>query len=89
MTKDSFVLGAIDMSSLGWIARWRIPVVLMIVFLIYVAMISAFLDYQNRRNERLVIRHQTIAKCLDSGGHIGRGDTCWQVTPNENNQVVP
>ena len=89
MTRDSFVLRAIDMSSLGWIARWRIPIALMIVFLTYVAMISAFLDYQNRRDERLVIRRQTIAKCLDSGGHIGRGDTCWHVTPNENNQVVP
>ena len=69
------------------IARWGIPIIFTIIVALYVMMVSAFFAYIWRENQAAELHRQTIAKCLDSGGHIGRGDTCWHVSPNENNQV--
>jgi hypothetical protein len=75
--------------STGWVMRWRIQIIVAILVALYAAALSAFLTYQSRTEAAHRLRQETIAKCLDSGGHIGRGDTCWHPSPDENKQLLP
>jgi hypothetical protein len=47
----------------------------MIVAFIYAVLLGAFLAYEKQKEQDKLLR-QTIAKCLDAGGHTGPGNTC-------------
>jgi hypothetical protein len=61
--------------------RQRLIIVIMIAALIYAIMLGTFIFYEQQEDQDKLLRQQTIAKCLDSGGHIGPGVTCWPRTP--------
>ena len=73
----------------GWVERSRFLIVLAIIFAVYAMALIAFLTFRLMEEEASDLGRERIAKCLDSGGHIGRGETCWHVAPNENNELVP
>jgi hypothetical protein len=65
-----------------WIAERRIAIILMgSAALIYAILLGSFLAYRWQKDETARLRQRTIAACLDSGGHIGPGDTCWYDKP--------
>jgi len=71
------------------IERWRFLIGLAIILAVYAIALIAFLTYRSMEEATFWLRRQTVAKCLDSGGHIGRNETCWHATPNEKNEIVP
>ena len=73
-------------------ARRRLIAVLGIAAFIYTVLVLAFYSYEVWKGERDRLHHQTIAKCLDSGGHIGPGVTCRRDEPSDNKtqpEVLP
>ena len=73
-------------------ARRRLIAVLGIAAFIYVVLVLAFASYEARKAQRDRLHYQTIAKCLDSGGHIGPGVTCRRDEPSDNKtqpEVLP
>ena len=61
-----------------WIERGLIPAIIIIAVFTYVILLELFLTYERQKGETARLRQQTIAKCLDAGGHIGPGVTCRQ-----------
>jgi hypothetical protein len=70
---------------LGWITGRRIAIIIiiMIAAFMYAGLLGAFLAYVRQNDESVHLRQQTIAKCLDAGGHIGPGVTCWHEKPTK------
>ena len=52
-----------------------------IAALIYVVLIGTFFSYKVRKDQRNLLRQQTITECLDARGHIGPLDTCRHDNP--------
>jgi hypothetical protein len=65
-----------------WIERGLIPVIIIIAAFTYVILLGLFLTYERQKDETARLRQQTIAKCLDAGGHIGPGVSCRQDKPS-------
>jgi hypothetical protein len=63
-----------------------LPIILGIVALIYVILVGAFFAYVTKQEQDKLLRQQTIAKCLDAGGHIGPGVTCWHENSTDKKQ---
>ena len=61
-----------------WIERGLIPVIIIIAVFAYATLLGLFLTYERQKDETARLRQQTIAKCLDAGGHIGPGVSCRQ-----------
>ena len=72
-----------------WAVRRRFLVVLAVFLVVYTMVLIAFLRFRSMEEAASELSRQTIAKCLDSGGHIGRGETCWHAAPNENKEPIP
>jgi hypothetical protein len=73
-------------------ARRMLITVFGIAAFIYVVLVLAFASYEARKAQRDRLHYQTIAKCLDSGGHIGPGVTCRRDEPSDNKtqpEVLP
>jgi hypothetical protein len=69
---------------LHWIVERRIVIILvMIAAFIYVSLLGTFFAYEWQQDQDVRLRQQTIAKCLDAGGHIGPGVTCRQDKPTK------
>jgi hypothetical protein len=67
-----------------WIRRLSVSIAIAIAALIlYVTLVSAFLVYMWKQDRDADLRRAAIAECLDSGGHIGREDTCWHSNGND------
>jgi hypothetical protein len=61
-----------------WIEKGLIPAIIVIAAFSYVILLMLFLTYERQKDEIARLRQQTIAKCLDAGGHIGPGVSCRQ-----------
>jgi hypothetical protein len=72
-----------------WAVRRRFLVVPAVILVVYTMALIAFLSFRSMEEATSELSRQTIAKCLDSGGHIGRGVTCWHAGPNENKELIP
>jgi hypothetical protein len=72
-----------------WAVRRRLLVVPAVILVVYTMALIAFLSFRSMEEATFELSRQTIAKCLDSGGHIGRGETCWHAAPNENKELIP
>ena len=66
-----------------WIERGLIPAIIIIAVFTYVILLEPFLTYERHKDETARLRQQTIAKCLDAGGHIGPGVSCRQDKPTK------
>jgi hypothetical protein len=66
-----------------WIERGLIPAIIIIAVFTYVILLELFLTYEWQKGETARLRQQTIAKCLDAGGHIGPGLSCRQDEPTK------
>jgi hypothetical protein len=81
--KESDSDGPAEIMLLDWIVERRIVIILvMIAAFIYVILLGRFLAYKWRQDQDVRLRQQTIAKCLDAGGHIGAGVSCWHDKPS-------
>jgi hypothetical protein len=77
---------------LDWPLERRIAVIiLMIAAFIYAVLLGALLAYETQKEQDKVLRQQTIAKCLDAGGHIGPGAraTCGHENPSNKRELMP
>jgi hypothetical protein len=74
---------------LDWITGRRIAIIssIMIAALIYVILLGTFLAYVRQEDQDKLLRQQTIAKCLDAGGHIGPEVSCWHDKPTK--ELIP
>jgi hypothetical protein len=54
---------------------------------IYLALVGTFLAYEKKEGQDERLRQETIAKCLDAGGHIGPGVSCRQDKPTK--ELIP
>lgn len=73
--------------SFVWAAkRHGLPTIFMIAALLYVMLLGAFFAYVTKQEQDKLLRQQTIAKCLDAGGHIGPGVTCWHENSTDKKQ---
>ena len=70
-----------------WIERGLIPAIFIIIVFIYVILLELFLTHEWQKGETARLRQQTIAKCLDAGGHIGPGVSCRQDKPTK--ELIP
>ena len=70
-----------------WIERGLIPAIIIIAVFTYVILLELFLTYERQKGETARLRQQTIAKCLDAGGHIGPGVSCRQDKPTK--ELIP
>ena len=70
-----------------WIERGLIPAIIIIAVFTYVILLELFLTHEWQKGETARLRQQTIAKCLDAGGHIGPGVSCRQDKPT--NELEP
>jgi hypothetical protein len=65
----------------------RTPIIVIssigIAAFIYFALLVAFLTYKWQKEQDKLLRQQIIAKCLDAGGHIGRGLSCREDKPTK------
>ena len=61
----------------------RTAIIILIVAFIYAVLLGAFLAYERQQEQDKLLRQQTIAKCLDAGGHIGPGVSCWRDKPTK------
>jgi hypothetical protein len=66
-----------------WIERGLIPIIIISAAFTYVILLGSFLTYERQKEQDKLLRQQAIAKCLDSGGHIGPGPTCWYDKPTK------
>ena len=66
-----------------WVERGLIPVLIIIAAFTYVILLGLFLTHERQKGETARLRQQTIAKCLDAGGHIGPGVSCRQDKPTK------
>jgi hypothetical protein len=64
-----------------WIKRGLVPGIIIIAVLTYVTLLGLFLTYERQKGETAGLRQETIAKCLDAGGHIGPGVSCRHDNP--------
>jgi hypothetical protein len=66
-----------------WIERGLIPIIIISVAFTYVILLGLFLTHERQKEQDKLLRQQTIAKCLDAGGHIGPGVSCWRDKPTK------
>jgi hypothetical protein len=60
-----------------------------ITALIYAILVGIFLSYEKQEEQHKLLYQQAIAKCFDSGGHIGPGDICWHDNPRNKQELMP
>jgi hypothetical protein len=74
-----------------WIERGLIPAIIIIAAFTYMVLLGLFLTYERQKEQDKLLRQQTIAKCLDAGGHIGPGVSCLHENPSDSKtrQVLP
>ena len=70
-----------------WIEKGLIPLIAISAAFTYVILLGLFLTYERQKDETARLRQQTIAKCLDAGGHIGPGVSCRQDKPTK--ELIP
>jgi hypothetical protein len=72
-----------------WIEKGLISLIAISAALIYAILLGSFLAYRWQKDETARLRQQTIAKCLDAGGHIGPEVTCWHDKLSNKREVLP
>jgi hypothetical protein len=58
--------------------EWRrFTIIFAAIAVVYLVMTSLFLGYLLREKRESVRHNHMISACLQSGGHIRSGNTCW------------
>jgi hypothetical protein len=72
-----------------WLTGRQRPIIIMIAAFTYVVLVGTFIFYEQQEDQDKLLRQQTIAKCLDAGGHIGPEATCWHEKPSNKQEPLP
>ena len=64
-------------------------ILVMIAAFIYVTLLATFLTYKWQQDQGIRLRQEIIVKCLDAGGHIRLGNTCWHDNPSNKRELLP